>query len=159
MSTDFTYIPGPTDHRRRAREILASHPEVRRLIGRNPTSVLWVVALVCVQWLAGYSLADVSWLWLILAAYFFGAFINHALYVLIHECTHNLVFRKNLYNRVLGIVCDFALAAPSAMAFRKYHLLHHQYLGEYEMDPDIVSPPSRKSHLGCPKCLSRAITV
>ena len=24
------------------------------------------------------------------------------------------------------------------MAFRKYHLLHHQHLGEYEMDPDIV---------------------
>jgi sphingolipid 4-desaturase/C4-monooxygenase len=24
------------------------------------------------------------------------------------------------------------------MAFRKYHLLHHQHLGDYDMDPDIV---------------------
>jgi sphingolipid delta-4 desaturase len=138
MSGDVTYLPGPTDHRRRAREIAAKHPEVRQLIGRNPTSAFWVVALVSLQWLAAYALADLSWLWVIVAAYFFGAFINHALYVLIHECTHNLVFRKKLYNILVGIFCDFALAAPSAMAFRKYHLLHHQYLGEYEMDPDIV---------------------
>jgi sphingolipid delta-4 desaturase len=58
--------------------------------------------------------------------------------VLIHECTHNLVFRKKTHNNYFGILCDFALAFPSAMAFRKYHLLHHQHLGDYDMDPDIV---------------------
>ena len=138
MALDFTYLDGHAVHRQRAREILARHPEVRRLLGANPASALWVVGLVAVQWLAAYLVHDLSWLWIVLAAYLFGAFVNHALYVLIHECTHNLVFRNKTYNNYLGMLCDFALAFPSAMAFRKYHLLHHQHLGEYEMDPDIV---------------------
>ena len=94
MALDFSYLDGHPVHRQRAREIMARHPEVRRLIGANPTSALWVVGLVSAQWLAAYLVRDLSWLWILLAAYLFGAFINHALYVLIHECTHNLVFRK-----------------------------------------------------------------
>src|SRR5262249_55449801 len=39
----------------------------------------------------------------------------------------------------LGIVCDFALVFPGALAFRKYHLLHHKHLGHVELDPDVVS--------------------
>jgi sphingolipid delta-4 desaturase len=81
----------------------------------------------------------VSWVWVFVAAYLFGAFVNHALYVIMHECAHNLVFRNTTYNKILGIFSDFALLVPGAMAFRKYHLLHHQYLGQYDMDPDIVS--------------------
>lgn len=138
MALEFTKLPGHPVHGQRAREILAKHPEVRGLMGINPTSALWAVGLVAAQWLAAYLVHDLSWLWIIVAAYLFGAFVNHALYVLIHECTHNLVFRNKTYNNLLGIFCDFALAAPSAMAFRKYHLLHHQYLGQYDMDPDIV---------------------
>jgi sphingolipid 4-desaturase/C4-monooxygenase len=138
MPLDFSYMDGHPVHRQRAREILAKHPEVRRLMGANPTSALWVVGLVATQWLAAWLVNGLSWLWIFVAAYLFGAFINHALYVLIHECTHNLVFRNKRHNNWLGILCDFALAFPSAMAFRKYHLLHHQHLGDYEMDPDIV---------------------
>ena len=69
---------------------------------------------------------------------FSGRFLNHALYVLIHECTHNLVFKTPTANNILGIVCDFALVIPSAMGFRKYHLMHHKFLGQYLRDPDIV---------------------
>jgi sphingolipid 4-desaturase/C4-monooxygenase len=138
MPLEFTHLDGDAVHRQRARAILAEHPEVKKLMGQNPTSALWVVGLVALQWAAAALLRDVSWLSIFVAAYLFGAFVNHALYVLIHECTHNLVFRKKAHNNYLGILCDFALAFPSAMAFRKYHLLHHQHLGEYEMDPDIV---------------------
>ena len=138
MPLEFHHLDGHAVHRQRARDILARHPEVRQLMGPNATSALWVFGLVALQWLAAFLLRDVAWLWIIVAAYLFGAFVNHALYVLIHECTHNLVFRKKTHNNYLGMLCDFALAFPSAMAFRKYHLLHHQHLGEYEMDPDIV---------------------
>jgi sphingolipid delta-4 desaturase len=138
MALEFHHLDGHPVHRQRAREILASHPEVRQLMGPDATSALWVVGLVAVQWLAAFAVGDLSWLWIVVAAYLFGAFVNHALYVLIHECTHNLIFRKKAHNNYLGMLCDFALTFPSAMAFRKYHLLHHQHLGEYEMDPDIV---------------------
>ena len=123
----------------RAKEIFRKYPEVRKLMEPNPTTALWVVALVSVQFVAAYLLADLSWLWIFVAAYLFGAFVNHALYVLMHECTHDVVFRNRTYNRVLGIVCDFALAAPSAMAFRKYHLMHHKFLNQYDLDGDVVS--------------------
>lgn len=103
MPLAFTHLDGHPVHRQRAREILARHPEVRKLLGQNPTSALWVVGLVSVQWLAAYGLRDASWLWIFVAAYLLGAFVNHALYVLIHECTHNLIFRKKAYNNYLGI--------------------------------------------------------
>lgn len=138
MALNYSYMDGHPVHAQRARAILAKHPEVRKLMGSNPTSALWAVVLVALQWLAAYLVGQASWLWVFVAAYLFGAFINHSLYVLIHESTHNLIFRKKRYNLWVGILCDFALAFPSAMAFRKYHLLHHQHLGDYEMDPDIV---------------------
>lgn len=139
VSLDFSYDQEHNVHIKRAREIKARYPEVRTLMGNNPSTLVWSVGLVLVQLSAGYALASVSWVWVFIAAYVFGAFANHALYVIMHECTHNLVFRNPSYNRALGIFGDFALLVPSAMAFRKYHLLHHQYLGRYDMDPDIVS--------------------
>ena len=137
-SDDYMYVDGPSLHWGRRREILAKHPAVRSLMGRNAWSAVWVIALVGMQWIAASFVDTLSWLWIALLAYAFGAVINHALYVLIHECTHNLVFERAAYNKLLGIVCDFALAIPGALAFRKYHLLHHKHLGHLELDPDIV---------------------
>lgn len=118
---------------------MARYPAVKSLMGRNLWSAVWVVALVATQWIAA-SLADsLGWLGLVVLAYVFGAVINHALYVLIHECAHNLVFERAAYNKLLGILCDFAVGIPSALAFRKYHLLHHKYLGKLDLDPDIVT--------------------
>jgi sphingolipid delta-4 desaturase len=139
VTLDFKYDQAHNAHIFRAREIRKKYPEVRTLMGVNQTTAVWSVTLVATQLSVAYLLTHVHWLWLIVAAYAFGAFVNHALYVIMHECTHNLVFRNNNYNRILGIFGDLALAIPSAMAFRKYHLLHHQYLGQYDMDPDIVS--------------------
>jgi len=72
-------------------------------------------------------------------AYLAGAVLNHALYVLMHEATHNLIFATPVLNKLAGLGCDFALIIPSAMSFRKYHLLHHQHLNKITMDPDVVS--------------------
>ena len=139
MSGDFIYVDEPISHVYRRREIAAKHPEVRALISRNPSSALWIVGLVGAQWLVA-SQADGFEAWVFIAvAFLFGAFINHALYVMIHECTHALVFKSQVLNRLFAILCDFALVLPSAMGFRKFHLHHHRYLGQYDMDPDIVS--------------------
>ncbi len=139
MSSDFIYVDEPISHVHRRREIAAKHPEVRALMSRNPLSALWIVGLVGVQWLVATQ-ADGFEAWAFIAvAFLFGAFINHALYVMIHECTHALVFKSQTLNRLFAIFCDFALVLPSAMGFRKFHLHHHRYLGQYDMDPDIIS--------------------
>jgi sphingolipid delta-4 desaturase len=135
---DFTYTDAVNEHFQRRRDILAAHPEVRQLIAKNPWTAAWVLGLVAAQFVVTVNIGDTPWWVMLLVAYFFGAVANHALYVLMHECTHDTVFEKNTWNRVLGIICDFPLALPSAMAFRKYHLMHHKYLGQYERDPDIV---------------------
>ncbi len=135
----YTLVGTETQHLQRRRRILASHPEVKGLMGPNVLSAVWVLALVGGQVAIASVMPGLPWWAIPLVAYVVGAFISHALYVLIHECTHDLVFEGKTANRILGIVCDLGLFAPSAMFFRKYHLLHHRHLGEYVMDPDIVS--------------------
>ncbi len=137
---DFIYSGAPAPHLGRRRRILAQHRDVRRLMGRNPLSAAWIAGLVAAQWAIGYLLRDSSWLLILLVAYAVGAFFNHALYVLIHECAHNLVTKRPRVNKALGIACDFGLFFPGALAFRKYHMLHHKYLGHHELDGDIISP-------------------
>jgi sphingolipid delta-4 desaturase len=138
QNLDFTYTDAVNEHFQRRRDILAAHPEVRQLIAKNPWTAAWVVVLVAAQFAVAAAIGQAPWWAMLLVAYFFGAVVNHALYVLMHECTHDTVFEKGTGNRLLGILCDFPLALPSAMAFRKYHLMHHKYLGQYERDPDIV---------------------
>lgn len=135
---DFTYLDGRPVHFYRGREIIKAHPEIKHLMGKNPWTAVWVLMLVGVQWAAAAYAVTLAWYWLIPAAYLFGAFLNHALYVANHECTHNLVFRSPWANKLLGICTDFALVVPSASGFRKYHIMHHKFLSQYLRDPDIV---------------------
>ena len=138
MNQDFTYLDGRPVHFYRGREILKAHPEIRELMVKNPWTAACAALVVSAQWIIAANVEMLAWYWILALAYFVGAFANHSLYVLIHECTHNLVFKRPANNNLLGIFCDFALVIPSAMGFRKYHLMHHKFLGQYLRDPDIV---------------------
>src|SRR3954463_7556784 len=76
----FTQSDKPLPHRERAKQILATHPDVRRSFGRDQWSALWTVLLVALQVASGIGLAvlDAPWWAIIIAAYAFGAFANHA---------------------------------------------------------------------------------
>ena len=139
MKRDFTYTDAPPVHKLRGRAILAARPEVEHLMGANRLSAFAITGLVALQWWIAGRVTMAPWWLVITVAWAVGAFANHALYVLTHECTHNLVFRSSRLNKVAGILCDFALVVPGSLAFRKYHLYHHRYFGQYERDPDIVS--------------------
>ena len=140
MSSDrFIEVTEPHVEWQRRRALLKSHPEVKRLMGRNPWSALFIVALVAAQLASALALSayGVHWAIVVGLAYVTGATVSHALYVLIHEATHNLIVKNEAGNRLLGILCDFALFAPGSMAFRKYHLLHHRFGGVKDLDADI----------------------
>lgn len=136
---DFIYNDGPNSHISRRREILAAHPEIRSLYGAYTPSAVYIVLMVLFQFVVAYFLRNQAWWVVAVSAYAVGAFFHHALYVMIHECTHNVVLKTALGNKIMGIVCDLPLILPSAMGFRKYHMIHHKHLGEYSYDPDIVS--------------------
>lgn len=138
MRTGFALTDQPNPHLRRGRDILRRHPEVRRYFGPYPPTGAWIAALVALQLGIAYALRSAHWLWVILAAYLVGAFVSHALFVLIHEATHNLVVRGSVANRLFGILCNVGQGFPSAMSFRTYHLLHHYRLDEYDHDADLA---------------------
>ncbi|MCP4912001.1 MAG: fatty acid desaturase [Oligoflexia bacterium] len=136
---DYTMIEGPNIHVTRRRDILREHPEVRNLTGPYYLSAVYITLVVSFQLILAYFLRDQAWYVILAVAYFVGAFANHSLYVMIHECCHNLVLKGSFLNKIMGIICDIPLVLPSAMGFRKYHMIHHKHLGEYSYDPDITS--------------------
>src|SRR6478672_6904064 len=138
----FVQTDTPMPHRERARQIRGAHPEVRELFRRDRWSALWTVLLVAAQLLVGVGvvLLEAPWWMIIVVAYALGAFANHALWVLMHDYTHNLVFRKTNANRLGSIFANIAIVFPAAIGFRNYHLLHHKYLGIRGLDADLPTP-------------------
>lgn len=124
-------------HRERRKAILARHPNVRDLFGQDGWSLAWAGGLGAAQLAIGLALADQSLWWALLAALYVGSFIGHALNVLIHEATHDLILRGDSANKWAGIVANIATVFPSAIAFRHYHRLHHRFLGERGGDADL----------------------
>lgn len=140
MQTDFFRMPGQDPHKARARAILEAHPEVRRLFGRNPWTAAITLAIVVAQaviacWLGTLGLG--YWWLALLVALSVGVFANHALYVVIHDATHDTVFRSPFLNRMVLVLADLPNVVPGAIGFRSYHLLHHSGRSRYDVDPDI----------------------
>lgn len=84
----------------------------------------------------------VSWGWplFILVAWTYGGAASHALSLMTHELSHNLLFKKPIFNSYFGIFCNVAMGLPSSTMFKRYHLEHHQYQGDTEKDMDLPTP-------------------
>lgn len=138
--SDYIRVRYAEPHLGRGREILAAHPELRALAGPMPSSGAWIVVIVAAQLALAFVLRDARWYVWLACAYVLGATFDHALWVLIHECSHNLVFRGRSANRVISIVANLPLVVPGAISFTKYHLLHHRHLGDVDLDAGIPGP-------------------
>jgi len=95
-----TTLPRPHPLRRRA--ILAAHPEVASLIGHDPVTAAITLVTVIGQTLiaAGLGSLGLEYWWVaLLAAFCIGAFANHAMFVVIHDATHNCIFKANALNK------------------------------------------------------------
>lgn len=136
---DFRHANTPEPHAPRTRAILAAHPDVRTLIGRNPWSFAVVLAVLATQGVLAWTLREAPWWALVSVAWLAGAFASHAMYVLIHEAAHGLIFPRRWQNRLVGILADVPNVVPAAISFRTYHLAHHAHQGVYELDADLPS--------------------
>jgi sphingolipid 4-desaturase/C4-monooxygenase len=134
---DFTIVEGVEPHRVRTREILKAHPEVKKLISKNPMTAVWILACVSIQLVMAYLVKDQAWYIILAAAWFIGAFPVHTLFICIHEAAHNLIFKKPSWNVYAGIVANFPSLAPTAISFKNYHLKHHAFQGVHELDADL----------------------
>jgi sphingolipid delta-4 desaturase len=135
--THFFYSHSQEPHKIRTKEILKKHPQIRDYVGKNPYTFLFIVGIVALQIALAFWLRGQSWWLVLLVAYTVGALANHALFVLIHECTHNLLFQKRVFNTLAAILANLPIVIPSAVSFQRYHLKHHAFQGVYELDADL----------------------
>ena len=139
-SLDYIHVTHGEPHAQRGRQILAAHPELRELAGPTPSTGLWILTLVVAQLGLAVLVGGRSWLIWVPVAYIAGATIDHALWALIHDTCHNLVFRWRTGNRWIAILANLPLVVPGAISFGKYHLLHHRHMGDLEFDAGIPGP-------------------
>ena len=57
---DFIWVDEAEPHRSRTREIIKKHPEVKKLIGKNPNTMYWILACVFLQITIAYFIKDYS---------------------------------------------------------------------------------------------------
>lgn len=138
--SDYIRVGYPEPHIGRGRAILAAHPDLRELAGPMRSSAAWIVLIAAAQLALAIALRHAHWYVWLPCAYLLGATFDHALWVLIHECSHNLVFRGRNANRVISMVANVPIVVPGAISFTKYHLLHHRHLGEIGLDAGIPGP-------------------
>ncbi len=135
-----TTLKRPHPPRRRA--ILAAHPEVASLIGHDPRTAAITLAVVLGQTLVAAFCGGLGlgyWWVAVLLAIGLGAFANHAMFVVIHDACHDVIFKGLSANKWVGILADLPNTLPTAMGFRCYHIRHHSHLGDYDYDADLPS--------------------
>ena len=139
-SNDFAQSAAPEPHRARTKDLLRRHPEIRALIGPSQRTFWYTLGIVLLQfgvaWFAAIAVMVADRRRSRIRS---GAFASHALFVVIHECAHRLVFRRKLPNILTGLLANLPLFTPGAVSFQKYHLKHHAFQGVYELDADVPS--------------------
>ena len=97
-----------------------------------------IFALILPQlWLSVYVPRVESIVWRLLLWYGVGCTLTQALFLAIHELSHNLFFRHPTHNRWFSCVVNLPLGVPFAIAFRTYHMRHHTSQGRIGVDGDL----------------------
>jgi len=135
---------------RRAR-LLRAHPEVAKLQGPEWRSKYIAAGLAAGHLACALALAPrlplLAWL---ACVYAVGATATQALFLAVHELAHDLFFRDATRNRLFSLLVNVPLVVPFAIAFRGYHLEHHQYQGVVGVDTDLPSAWERRVVRGTP---------
>ncbi len=130
----------PQPHRARGAALLKRRPELAEHFGASRWTRWILFGLLALQLGVAGLVAQGAWWWTVVAAWCVGAFVSHALYAIIHECSHQLVVRGRTRSRVLGIVANLALGVPMAITYMHFHIQHHLHQGAIGRDPDLPLP-------------------
>ncbi len=121
--------PDAVWHRRRARQILRSHPEIKKLFGNTPSTAFWCILLAMTLISLATLLSNHAWWLIVIAAYMIGGLININLFMLAHECNHNLVFKSEPANRWLFTFTSLPMFLSGHHTWWIEHHVHHNDLG------------------------------
>lgn len=137
MRSDFHISYTDEPHATRRKQILAKHPEIESLYGPDMRPLPFVLCIIASQLYLGSVAAHWSWPAFLFVAWTYGGAASHALSLMTHELSHNLMFKTPVYNSYFGIFCNIGMGFPSSTMFKRYHMEHHQYQGHREKDMDL----------------------
>jgi sphingolipid 4-desaturase/C4-monooxygenase len=123
-------------HVERNREIIEKYPEIKQYFGNYPLSLIFIIALVIMQWSVAWLVKDLSW-WVIgLISLFIGQFILHSLSTFIHEAAHNLVLKGRFGNALTLFLIELgSLSFGKSLTYVGQHgKSHHRHLNSYQKD-------------------------
>lgn len=126
-------------HMARRKAIMAKYPEVSKLTGFEPKTKWYVMFVVALQFSVAFYLRNThpfSWKFFALA-YVIGATSNQAIFLAIHELSHNLLFKKPFHNKLFAIFTNLPIGIPYSASFQPYHQLHHKFMGDEFLDTDL----------------------
>jgi len=136
----YTYVDYSQPHWKRRKLLTEAHPHLKSLNGVDNMSGLYTIALNIGLLSMAYLLKDSSFWVMFPFAYVFGAVMNHALWVLIHDFGHDMGYETTWLNNVFLCIANLPQVAPASVTFAYYHRLHHTHLNETYADPDVPSP-------------------
>lgn len=127
-------------HRERKKRILKEYPEIATLTGADPRTQYYAYLIFFSQLLFCFLVRD-SYGWAVILGTIVAPYIDLGVLVLLHEVSHNLVFRetniRGTKNRLLGILCNTVMVVPISEIFRQHHNIHHNTLGDMGTDVDV----------------------
>ena len=135
-------------HFKRRKEILESHPEVKKLYGIDNWLLVKTLGLVVFQLVTAPFISQWPWYWYLAFAYFIGASVSHTIFLAIHELSHDLAFKNKTANYWLSIIANIPIIFPYAVSFRTYHLKHHWEQGHETHDTDLPTEVEAKIFRG-----------
>ena len=135
-------------HFERRKEILKKHPQVKELYGIDRGLKYKTLSLVIFQLVTAPFIAALDWYFYLPIAYLVGASVSHTIFLAIHELSHDLAFKKKVYNNWLALIANIPIVAPYAISFKTYHLMHHWDQGTDKDDTDIPSETEAKIFRG-----------
>jgi len=139
LQTEFYTAYTDEPHVTRRKEILSKYPQIKDLYGYDSNTKWITLFWVIIQFIAGYTLRNASWSMVLFSSYVFGAVANHALFLAMHEISHNLAFATTVPNRLLGCFANITTIVPHFSMFQRYHMDHHQFQGYTGIDTDVPS--------------------
>jgi len=136
-SRDFIYSKDPEPHASRKQAILKKHPEITKLMGYEWRTKYIVAATVALLVFMAWLTLEWGWTSYLIAVYVVGATANHSLFLAIHELSHNLGAKTVNQNKLISMVANLPICIAYCITFKPYHMDHHRYQGDMDLDTDI----------------------
>ena len=120
-------------------QILAAHPQLRRLYGAEPRQLLMVVLLLTARWGLAWALADAPLLLIGALACTVGCWLVHGLGTYAHEQAHRLIVAREPAASAVDLLIECGMTSFGKMVAYQYRHVnfHHRYLGDYEWDSEV----------------------